>query len=266
MPRLNRRDHPSSAHAPHLDLAGGSFANERPRPLPAGAALQQVQPFAAGGHDLFLCVVVEVHRQEVVENVQGVVSHFNGPRLAGGCCRRADDEEAGAGTLPVGPLRSPPVQWPDDQLLRSVAIDIGPADTVKRGLLGDRVQLPGRIRLGSALPHPVQRSTAGRVRRLPGRPDCHIEPSVAIDVVQGQGHVVPGSGSAQHDPFLPPWRFEPHDIGAADCDDVRAAIAIHVSRGNGIPDPEIRGDLLRTEAEARLFRGCLRSGVQRGQQ
>ena len=81
-------------------------------------ALQETHPFAAGREQLLLRVLVEVDRQEVVQDVERLVGHLHRPRLLRGVGRRPEDQDASPLAFPVGPLRAAPVKRRDDQLRR----------------------------------------------------------------------------------------------------------------------------------------------------
>src|SRR5262245_17099446 len=92
----------------------------------------------------------------------------------------------------IGSRRVFTLQWRDNQLLTTVAVEVSKIHPVRRRILADRMQLPiaGRVLTAG---DPVKGSTRfGRLGapRLPGGSDRKIQVPVAVDVVWGEADVV----------------------------------------------------------------------------
>ena len=200
-----------------------------------------------------------------MDDVQGVVGDLHRPGVARGIGRRPEDQDSRALALPLGSLSCHGRAAAPRQFAVTVAIESAQR---MRWSVGS-----------SAIECNSQSSAPG----APCRTQCSVPP---LDVLVGcqlapratssrpsrsmsfkDRHTLSFGVSPLYDrALLPCRRFEPHQVGRVDRDDIRAPIAIDIAGRYRVADAEVGGNLLRSKRDGRaggrrIARGRLRSPV-----
>ena len=114
MPGLDGPEHAASSDMSQRDLARRAFGEQSTRPCASWAARQQRQTLAARRDELVAASAVEVHDEEVVEDVARVVDRLGRPVLPARN-RRREREHARANAVPGWRCSAATVQRRDDE-------------------------------------------------------------------------------------------------------------------------------------------------------
>src|SRR6266542_1294608 len=254
VPRLDGGEEVVLPQGPLFDLTGAAVTpgivlvagpHLRLRPLLA-LSLQPMDALVTGSQDVGE-VPAEIirNRMEIVDDVQTFIEDLRRPAVAHWVLRDLQREDAHRRAVhPV--LRGTAIaaqERHDDQLGLAVAVDIGEADAVDRGLVGNGNHLPRFVKRLAAL-EPVDWSVRLALETLPAGAKGEVDLPVAIDVVGGDADVVGLRLPFGDDASLPARILVPDHARCVDDDDVLPAVAVDVDEEHGITDAEAFLDFL----------------------
>ena len=160
--------------------------------------------------------------------------------------RRGEREHARADAVPRWRCGAAPVQRRDDQA--GLAVESWPsgsgAASARRPTRVSRPR-PGAARLAAR--REKQLAARGGVARVPARAQRDLDASVAVDVVRGDGDVVPWHGAVHDDVPLPDGVLEPRQLRRVDRHDVGPAVGVDVGDPNRVDHAPVLLDIDRPE-------------------